>query len=72
MLFTVVPGQGAGPSADELIDLIDQMVNRKMANLGKQMDKVYLCVPYGLCVRKMRRDGVYVYRACVPIRRKFR
>ncbi len=40
MLTMVSPLEAAGPSPSELGDLIDQMVKRKMASLGKQLGVV--------------------------------
>jgi hypothetical protein len=37
MLVMVAPLPAAGPSPEEIGELIDQMVKRKMANLGKRM-----------------------------------
>ncbi|MCP3952770.1 MAG: hypothetical protein GY697_11230 [Desulfobacterales bacterium] len=67
MLFTGVPGQGAGPSADELGDLIDQMVNRKMANLGKQMGVVInLSGRQRMLTQKMSKEMLLIYLGVEP------
>jgi len=67
MLVMVAPLQATGPSPEELGDLIDQMVKRKMANLGKQMGVVInLSGRQRMLTQKMSKEMLLIYLGVEP------
>jgi len=67
MLGTSAPLRAAGPSPDELANMIDQMVKRKMANLGKQMGVVInLSGRQRMLTQKMSKEMLLIYLGVDP------
>lgn len=67
MLGLSAPVQAAGPSPEELANLIDQMVKRKMENLGKQMGVVInLSGRQRMLTQKMSKEMLLIYLDVEP------
>jgi len=67
LLGPVAPAQAAGPGPDELANLIDQMVKRKMENLGKQMGVVInLSGRQRMLTQKMSKEMLLIYLNVEP------
>jgi len=62
ILGVTTPSYAAGPAPDELANLIDQMVKRKMENLGKQMGVVInLSGRQRMLTQKMSKEMLLIY-----------